>query len=499
VQIPDDMFITFRYAWNLVHGEGFVYNPGERVFGLTNPGHGLVLALLHGITRVPVHVLGAVVFGVALWGLVVLLWREGRARGSEAEAAIGGTLVLGASYLWIAIGSASAAVLALLAGAALLIHRRPATAGILAGLAVWYRPDAVVGVAALGALAWLERRRPPWRWALVTGGFIVLGLVAAWLWFGSPLPQTLEAKRVMAEARPNPWTGPLRFWVPEADLMPRHFGRAWMLLAGIGLAGQWPLFARGGRAVRTLVVYGAGVAIAYPLLGVPFFQWYTIPPVTVMLLGAGAFAVGIGRAVAGALSAPDRAERPWLAARTGTAAGGLAAAAVLALPLWTYAPQSFERLALMRGGTRYDTFREAGLWIRGHSLPEARIAYGEIGQLGYWSRRPLDDLMGLVTPDVLPYVAVNDGVGAFLLHPPEFFIDHAASPNPGIVGRPWFQAAYYPVAQIPNPLGRDEPAVIYRKRPGAELPPPRKPFVPRHLRGRGPGGKEGGRTAGAPR
>lgn len=480
VQIPDDMYITFRYAWNLAHGDGFVWNPGERVFGLTNPGHGLVLALLHAVTRIPVHVLAAVVFSVALWALAVLLWREGRSRGAGWEAALGGTLVLASSYLWVGIGSASSSVLAFLAGAALLVHRRPVLAGILAGLAVWYRPDAVVGVAALGCLAWLERRRLPWRWGLAAGGFVVFGLVAAWLWFGSFLPGTLEAKRVMADARVDAWIGPIRFWGRGAELMPRHFGTGWILLAVLGVAGQWPLFARGGLAVRTLVLYGSGVAVAYPLLGVPFFHWYTVPPVAVLLLGVGAFAAGVGRAVAEAL--PDgapvegaRGPRTGLRAAAGVAAG----IAVLALPLSTYVPRSYQRFAAMQGGSRYDTFREVGIWIREHSLPEHRIAYGEIGQLGYWSRRPLDDMMGLVTPDMLPYVAAGDGLGAFLLRPPDFFVDHVANPWRGIAGRPWFAEAYYPVARIENPGGRDEPAIVYRKRPGAELPPPRPPWRPR--------------------
>ena len=40
----DDFYITYRYAGNLAAGRGFVFNPGERVFGLTDPGLGLALA-----------------------------------------------------------------------------------------------------------------------------------------------------------------------------------------------------------------------------------------------------------------------------------------------------------------------------------------------------------------------------------------------------------------------------------------------------------------------
>ena len=35
----DDPFITLRYAANLVHGLGPVYNPGQHVEGFTSPLH----------------------------------------------------------------------------------------------------------------------------------------------------------------------------------------------------------------------------------------------------------------------------------------------------------------------------------------------------------------------------------------------------------------------------------------------------------------------------
>jgi len=47
----DDAFITFRYARNIVHGLGFVYNAGERVLGTTTPLYTLLMAALAFITR----------------------------------------------------------------------------------------------------------------------------------------------------------------------------------------------------------------------------------------------------------------------------------------------------------------------------------------------------------------------------------------------------------------------------------------------------------------
>ncbi|HET9905589.1 MAG TPA: hypothetical protein VFQ23_03085, partial [Anaerolineales bacterium] len=43
----DDAMISMRYAYNLAHGSGLVWNPGERVEGFTNPLWVGFMALFH--------------------------------------------------------------------------------------------------------------------------------------------------------------------------------------------------------------------------------------------------------------------------------------------------------------------------------------------------------------------------------------------------------------------------------------------------------------------
>ncbi len=249
-------------------------------------------------------------------------------------------------------------------------------------------------------------------------------------------------------------------------------GKLWLLLVALGVAGQWPLFVRGGRATRTLVLYAAGIAVAYPLLRVIFYHWYAVPVFVVLLYGLVALAAGVGRGFGAAV----RAAWPGWGRHLEPALAVVLAAAILAAPLGSEVAASVSVLRKPVNGGRFDAYRRAGLWIRRHSLPEDRIGFGEIGNLAYWSRRPVDDLMGLVTPRALPYLAVHDAAGAFLLDPPEFFLLHPQGPLRGIVNYPWFKTAYYPVARIADPRD-EEAAMIYRRRPGAELPPPRPPVA----------------------
>lgn len=70
----DDAMISMRYAYNLAHGNGLVWNVGQRVEGFTNPLWVLYMALLHALLplplssmSLPVQITGAVLLGVNLY------------------------------------------------------------------------------------------------------------------------------------------------------------------------------------------------------------------------------------------------------------------------------------------------------------------------------------------------------------------------------------------------------------------------------------------------
>jgi hypothetical protein len=46
---------------------------------------------------------------------------------------------------------------------------------------------------------------------------------------------------------------------------------------------------------------------------------------------------------------------------------------------------------------------EIGRWISANAPARARLAVNDVGAIAYVSRRPVLDLMGLVTPEVIPY------------------------------------------------------------------------------------------------
>jgi len=446
----DDFFITYRYALHLARGEGFVFNPGERVFALTNPGLALLLAAGSRLARIDVPALATVVSGASLVALAWLLLRAAARSGRTAEAVAGGTLLVTSSYLWAQQGGEGVPMLALLAGAAELSRTRPLLAGLLAGAAVWFRPEAALGVAFLCLLAWSEERAMPLRLAGAAAAVVGAGLLAAAWYFGSAIPGSLAAKQAMAAGLGGAWAGP-RFWLRSARLVSHHAGPLWQALVVLGLAGQAPLFARGGRAGRVLVLLSLALAVLYPASGVPWFPWYTIPAAVAILYGI-AFLAG---AVVRGLARPSGAWR-----RAAAALAGCLLAAPVAVSLL---PASYRWHRAFDWPGYMQRYRSAGTWLAANSAPGASVAYYEVGALGYFSERKVIDLLGIVTPELLPYVRRGDLGAAFLARPADYAVFDAARGGLMPVAAPWFRAAYAPAASFGE-------LTLYARRPGVPLP-----------------------------
>lgn len=457
----DDMFITYRYAYNLAHGDGFVYNPGERVFGLTNPGVGLVWAVVHFVTRVDIPRIANVLTSLVLVAFATLLLIEARRRNRGLEAFVGGTLLFVCALVWACRGTGPPWVLLLLTCAAAGHDRRPWLAGILAGFAVWFRPDAGLGVGLLGILLWIEHRRLPWRYGLAAAGTIFAGLGLAWAYYGDPLPHTLEAKRVTRAfgGRKTSWED---FWIRGYLTLRSSAGFGTQLLVALGLAGLVPWFAHAGRLQRFTILYAAAVAVAYPLLGVGYFVWYSLPVVVVLLYGMAYLAGSVGRSLAPTLTG----DRPRLRAALAT----VVAVAILAVPVWSMLQRNLRIHRSYRPPPRLVQYEAAAEWIRVHTPAKTRVAHTEIGVLGYYGRRPIRDMMGLITPEVTELLDGGTMRDAFLADPTEVVVVPDRGWLKPMTQQPWFRDAYQEAASFDEPR-TSETVRVFLRRPGVELPP----------------------------
>jgi hypothetical protein len=323
---------------------------------------------------------------------------------------------------------------------------RPAIAGLLWALAALARPECILlpglWVVLLlidhGPRAGLARvARGLWPAVLVYGGWLVF----ARGYFGTFWPNTLAAKAAGGEGLAYQ----LEQWRRQGAIVATTDGALVLVLLAALVAGA----IRGARphprpAVPLLPwAWLLAVPIAYSVRGVPVLSRYLVPLLPV--LGWLAW-----RALDRALRVADGR------ARGAALAGGLVAALVLGQNLVVY-----ERIVR----PQVDSFSAGlerslipwGRWFDLHAPPDAVIAAPDIGALGYFSRRRVVDLAGLVTPEMVPILRrmpEEDAIARFefgRFARPEFVVDRAARAWDLVQRSPW-RAALVPLghASLPN-------------------------------------------------
>ncbi len=211
IRTIDDAFITFRYARNLAHGDGLVFNLGERVEGVTSLSWTLLLAAVETL-RLPVEP-AAFLLGVAF---ALLALREsyllGRALGASAGACLAAVALLAVhGRFWLVAGNGLEG--GLFAYLVVLVARRtigradPRLTGALLGLLFMTRPESllvlpvVLGYQVLGKGDGDERAGARRRAALTAAAALaVVGAVTIWrlAYYGAPLPNSLAAKSALS-------------------------------------------------------------------------------------------------------------------------------------------------------------------------------------------------------------------------------------------------------------------------------------------------------------
>ncbi len=422
----DDAFITFRYARNLVEGDGFVYNLDERTIGTTTPLYTLLMAGISAVTgseNFPWFALtinAAADAGTAV--LLVLLMT-----------ALTGSLVPGGALglLWavspmsvtFAVGGMETSVVIFWSVAAAFAYVRchERALAVFAALGVLTRVDTLIWIGPLFAHQFFVHWRAacadgtlrdwrswiPWRtWTI----FIVL--LIPWYafsvaYFGVILPQSIGAKEVAYHVEQlsaltrflqhiaTPFFENDTFGVPGIVV-------GIVLYPALALAGLLFVARRQPRLWPYLLypwLYITAFSAANPLI----FRWYLAP-----ILPAYFFAIvcgvwGIAQAVTATLHHP-------YVLRAATALV-MALFTAFSLNAWTLHPDHGPTTpAPVMAWHQIELYYHAmaGFLVERYGVGEdTLLAAGDIGAIGYFTHARILDTIGLVTPAVTTYYPLD--------------------------------------------------------------------------------------------
>jgi hypothetical protein len=468
--LTDDTFIHLQYARNLATGHGFVFNPGEHVYGSTSPLWVALLAdamMLHVDGIFAAHLLGL----VATLASVVLFLHLMRHSLRIPELRALATLTW-ASHAWMIRWSLSGmetplAVALVLAGFVSFTDgrtwgSRPVRTGAFWALAALTRPEAVFLLLLWGVFLVIDTDSREGVRRLIAGALPPVLIYGGWLlfsrlYFGTFWPNTLSAKTV---------TGGLPALFDSFRRQVEIVGATDAALAGalvaalfFGGARLWPKRIRAQRLLPW--VWVGALPLLYGMRGVPVLSRYLVPMMPVL---AWLSWRAVERWWAG--------EEPTPELRPGAILLGVGLAALaLTQNLVLYEAAVVPQVRSFTSGIR-QSLVPWGQWFHDHTPPGVTIAAPDIGAIGYYSQRRVLDLAGLVTPRMVPILEKEqpeDIVANFSFASvgrPDYVIDRAPRAY-DLISRSRYSSALVAIghASVPN-LGIAHPTTavysIYR-------------------------------------
>lgn len=400
----DDAYISYRYAWNFVHGQGLIYNPGEIVEGYTNF---LWTVLSAGAIALGMHPAGPMLaanIALAL-AVVALSWRLARLlTGSYLWANLAALLLCvdGALVVYGARGSGMEAMLFaffILCALAFLwndnathILRWRTLGGISLALAMLTRPEGLLVALVLMSVRALQDRarlssttRFTWLKPSLASSLAFLAIVVPYeacriLYYGWPFPNTFYAKTgttLSLLERGLIYTG---YFVTE-----RWFIIALAVIGGILVLGG-KRFARHGMIPAMVALIIPYTAYVLWTGGDYFPGWRFYVPILAPLV-----LVAVWAAHKLLSSLP----------RSGIAAFAplLIIAGLISLYSWQAMWQQ-QANGVLAQHTKIHTsyvnlWGSAGLWLRDNTPPNSVTAAQGAGAIAYYSRHQVVDMYGL--------------------------------------------------------------------------------------------------------
>jgi len=467
----DDAWIHQTYARSFATTGQFAFVPGQPSAGSTSPLWTLLIAIGYRLNvgyRLWTYALGALSLALGAWfasQLWLRLWPERRRLARAA-----GLLCLFEWHLvWAAASGMETTLFAALALAVMERAARPGLRprdglmlGLLGGLLTVTRPEGLLLVALAGIVTMTGRARRARFISAFVAGFAVPVAPAAWLNLqvsGAVFPNTFYAKQQEYAV----YFSSVAAWLPRAlEVLGAPFvGAQLLLLPGFlieALAAVRRLRDRATWAYALPIVWMAAHLGVYLLRLPVIYQHgrYVIPVIPVIILfsvhGTAHILQSLSRsriASGGGSHAAD--SRAWEPAQLQNLDLRRLARRRIARPVWVGSVMAATAAFWLVGAGAYrvdvnvieNELVASARWIESNTPPGALVAAHDIGAIGYFSRRPLLDLAGLVSPEVIPIIRDEAALLALLRSRAADFV--AAPPNfysPALLDAPELEPAF---------------------------------------------------------
>ncbi|MCX8062118.1 MAG: hypothetical protein N3D16_06010 [Anaerolineales bacterium] len=434
-RIIDDSYITYRYARNILAGNGFVFNPGEHVMGTTTPFYTLILVMFSlplGGKEANFPIISYLLNSLIDGGTCLLLYHFGK-KYQKTMLGVASSLAFAIAPFSVtfSIGGleTSVYVFLLVALCYTYIQEHFETAALLAATAFLTRPDAIILILPLlidyivtnifylrgkDGIVQKNRFQHIFRVTLIFTIPCAIWFSFAYFYFGSPFPHSIIAKALAYHQPENSALVRLLQHYATPFSEDQIFGK-WGIAAGLFLYPSLAFFGgiqfiRNTRRSIGMVLfpwlYFSVFSLANPLI----FRWYLTPPIPFYFLcifmGVITILEQTFRNLQVKYFLPQVLSPPIQTLFT------IILPTILILPAWQLHPSHGpDRLAPGMAFIQLELhYEEAARYIKLHSpapLSHILIAAGDVGVLGYRTNAKILDTVGLNSPETLKYYPLD--------------------------------------------------------------------------------------------
>lgn len=491
----DDSYITFRYSRNILAGNGFVFNRGERVLGTTTPLYTILLssiALFTGKTNAPFPWIALIINALADAVTCVLLFQICKKSGfTIAGISLALVWAIAPYSVTFAIGGleTSLYILLLVSAFYFYLHNHYQICALFLGFSFLTRPDALIfiGLYLVSRLcvACKTRSYSISTWSKEIAAFLLPVLpwmIFASIYFGNPIPHSLLAKSVTYSLPSNaalerliqhyatPFLEHLTFGVPSiaVGLVLYPF------LSLVALYHFWKNDQQMSIVLLYPFLYFGVFAIANPLI----FRWYLSPPLPFYFM---LILIGAEKMLKSLLTVRgiDRFQK-----RTPTLFNyGIIPVIIILPPLlfsakgWTMSPDHGNKspapeMAYIQLELLYKNALDK-LLCKVNVDTNATLAAGDVGVLGYYSGLRILDTVGLNSTEALDYYpldkkyyAINYAIPPDLImdYKPEYIIILEVYGRLGLLKDNRFNDTYTLIEKIPTDMYGSDGMLIFSKK-----------------------------------
>lgn len=437
----DDAFITFRYAENIASGKGFVYNEGERVLGTSTPLYTLLLALLAKL-GLPIVLLARIInIGAdCLTGVLLFLLLRQFKLGVATFAALFYVL-FPRVIVWSVSGmETSLYVLLLVTSLYFYCKENFNLTFLFLGLTFLTRVDGIIlGLAILIHFV-LQYKKIPTKIILGSLGVVLPWLIFSFIYFGSPIPNSVPGKKALYSA--SVWETPKWriFW--EFLFLKTKIG--WPLL-GLSLAGAYRVLTK-AKSYAIIVLWTLLYFFFFFFAETKIHMWYYVPfylgYLILVALGLDFVFEKAEEILRKRLDLSRHKARIFLNLKTLRTSLFFV---LLILAGLIYFQQMKRTFRVVTAGqiAMEDIHKQIGLWLLENTQPGDTVCAEDIGYMGYYSGRYILDQDGLISPQAIPFNKNKNRLGLLKKYKPAYFLIGFAGPYfSQVIQSEWFKKNY---------------------------------------------------------